>query len=165
MVFSAWVEPGFGQPIAVKIAWKPASLKWTVFAALDAVDASSTGTIVPSMWVPLGDPMIRRSQGMQTTTTVGLHFAKSVFRFMASMWMAISLFAVSSSGAILSFFQKSPSCLVGIEACASSHFGRVNFKRLAILRLPRTRTAMLPSTNHWARSTVEPPTPTLVAVS
>jgi transposase len=30
-------------------------------------------------------------------------------------------FAVSSSAYVLAFFQKLPPCLVGIEACASSH--------------------------------------------
>src|SRR5258708_2998905 len=35
-------------------------------------------TRVPLMWVLLGHPKIRRSQGMQTTTTVGLDIEKSV---------------------------------------------------------------------------------------
>jgi hypothetical protein len=46
----------------------------------DAVDGSSTGTRVRLMWVLLGHPMIRRSQGMHTTTTVGLDISKSVFQ-------------------------------------------------------------------------------------
>ena len=51
------------------------------------------------------------------TTTIGLDIAKSVFQ----------VHGVDAAGrqlkrrAILAFFQKLPSCLVGIEACASSH--------------------------------------------
>src|SRR5260370_42598698 len=66
--------------------------------------------------------MIRRSQGMQTTTTVGLDIAKSVFQ----------VHGVDAEGDVgfcrqlkrryvLTFFQKLPRCLVGIEACASAH--------------------------------------------
>src|SRR5262245_10653772 len=49
-------------------------------SVVDAVDGSSPGTRVPSKWLLLGHPMIRRSQGMQTTATVGLDIAKSVFQ-------------------------------------------------------------------------------------
>jgi transposase len=59
---------------------------------------------------------------MQTVTTIGLDIAKSVFQ----------VHGVDAAGqvvirrqlkrrAVLTFFQKLPSCLVGIEACASSH--------------------------------------------
>ena len=59
---------------------------------------------------------------MQTITTVGLDFAKSVFQ----------VHGVDAEGNVvvrrqlkrryvLAFFQKLPSCLIGIEACASSH--------------------------------------------
>jgi len=59
---------------------------------------------------------------MQTITTIGLDIAKSVFQ----------VHGVDAAGqvvirrqlkrrAVLAFFQKLPSCLVGIEACASSH--------------------------------------------
>jgi transposase len=59
---------------------------------------------------------------MQTITTVGLDIAKSVFQ----------VHGVSADGDVvlrrqlkrryvLGFFQKLPPCLVGIEACASSH--------------------------------------------
>jgi transposase len=59
---------------------------------------------------------------MQTVTTIGLDIAKSVFQ----------VNGVDASGQvvirrqlkrryILAFFQKLPPCLVGIEACASSH--------------------------------------------
>ncbi len=67
--------------------------------------------------------MIRRSQGMQAITTVGLDIAKSVFQ----------VHGVDADGNVvvrrqlkrryvLAFLQKLPSCLVGIEACASSHY-------------------------------------------
>ena len=59
---------------------------------------------------------------MQTVTTIGLDIAKSVFQ----------VHGVDAEGKVvirrqlkrryvLAFFQKLPSCLVGIEACASSH--------------------------------------------
>src|ERR1700757_765085 len=59
---------------------------------------------------------------MQTITTIGLDIAKSVFQ----------VHGVDANGQvvirrqlkrryILAFFQKLPPCLVGIEACASSH--------------------------------------------
>ena len=58
---------------------------------------------------------------MQTTTTIGLDIAKSVFQ----------VHGVDAAGQVvirrqlkrryvLSFFQKLPQCLVGIEACASA---------------------------------------------
>ena len=60
---------------------------------------------------------------MQTITTVGVDIAKSVFQ----------VHGVDADGNIvirrqvkrryvLAFFQKQPPCLVGIEACASSHY-------------------------------------------
>src|SRR6202044_1329099 len=59
---------------------------------------------------------------MQTITTIGLDIAKSVFQ----------VHGVDGAGqvvirrqlkrrSVLAFFQKLPPCLVGIEACASSH--------------------------------------------
>src|SRR3981189_1245275 len=60
---------------------------------------------------------------MQTITTIGLDIAKSVFQ----------VHGVDAAGAVvtrrqlkrryvLAFFQKLPLCLIGIEACASSHY-------------------------------------------
>jgi transposase len=60
---------------------------------------------------------------MQTFTTIGLDIAKSVFQ----------VHGVDAAGQVvvrrrlkrryvLQFFQKLPACLVGIEACASSHY-------------------------------------------
>src|SRR4029450_13656879 len=59
---------------------------------------------------------------MQTVTTIGLDIAKSVFQ----------IHGVDAAGNVivrrqlkrryvLPFFQKLPPCLIGIEACASSH--------------------------------------------
>ena len=59
---------------------------------------------------------------MQAVTTIGLDIAKSVFQ----------VHGVDAAGQVLirrqlkrryvlAFFQKLPACLVGIEACASSH--------------------------------------------
>ena len=59
---------------------------------------------------------------MQTVTTVGFDIAKSVFQ----------VHCVDAAGRVvirrqlkrryvLAFFQKLPRCLIGIEACASSH--------------------------------------------
>ena len=60
---------------------------------------------------------------MQAVTTIGLDIAKSVFQ----------VHGVDAAGqvlirrqlkrrAVLAFFQKMPACLIGIEACASSHY-------------------------------------------
>ena len=60
---------------------------------------------------------------MQTITTIGLDIAKSVFQ----------VHGIDAAGRVvirrqlkrrfvLSFFEKLPRCLVGIEACASSHY-------------------------------------------
>src|SRR5674476_593973 len=60
---------------------------------------------------------------MQAITTIGLDIAKSVFQ----------VHGVDAAGEVvirrqlkrryvLAFFQKLPPCLVGIEACASSHY-------------------------------------------
>src|ERR1700758_1349392 len=68
---------------------------------------------------------LRQSRGtflMETIATVGLDLAKSIFQ----------VHAISAAGAVvrralrraqlLDFFRKLPSCLVGMEACASAHF-------------------------------------------
>jgi len=68
---------------------------------------------------------------MQTITTIGLDIAKSVFQ----------VHGVDAAGQVvirrqlkrrhvLAFFQKVPPCLVGIEACASSHYWSRELKAL-----------------------------------
>jgi hypothetical protein len=90
-------------------------------SALDAVDGSSTGARSAIEVGAVRALMIRRNQ-MQTITTIGLDIAKSVFQ----------VHCVDANGSVvlrrqlkrryvLAFFQKLPPCLVGIEACASSH--------------------------------------------
>ena len=68
---------------------------------------------------------------MQVVTTVGLDIAKSVFQ----------VHGIDAAGQVvirrqlkrryvLAFFQKLPPCLVGIEACASSHHWSRELKAL-----------------------------------
>src|SRR5260221_6301957 len=68
---------------------------------------------------------------MQTVTTIGFDIAKSVFQ----------VHGVDAAGevvirrqlkrrSVLAFFQKLPPCLVGIEACASSHHWSREFQAL-----------------------------------
>jgi transposase len=68
---------------------------------------------------------------MQTITTIGLDIAKSVFQ----------VHGVDAQGHViirrqlkrryvLAFFQKLAPCLVGIEACASSHYWSRELKAL-----------------------------------
>jgi transposase len=59
---------------------------------------------------------------MQTITTIGLDIAKSVFQVHGvDAEGKVILRRQLKRRYVLSFFQKLPSCLVGIEACASSH--------------------------------------------
>ncbi|SDE95239.1 transposase [Bradyrhizobium brasilense] len=70
---------------------------------------------------------------MQSISTIGLDIAKSVFQ----------VHGVDAAGHavirrqlkrrhVLAFFQKLPSCLVGIETCASSHHWSRELKTLGI---------------------------------
>src|SRR5262249_4634563 len=90
-------------------------------SASDAVDGSSTGTQVPRIRELLGSHVLEELF-MQTIKTIGLDIAKSVFQ----------VHGIDAAGQVvtrrqlkrrfvLSFFEKLPPCLVGIEACASSH--------------------------------------------
>src|SRR5689334_23487913 len=74
------------------------------------------------MWALLKLPRFGGAT-MQTVTTIGLDIAKSVFQ----------VHGVDAAGQVvirrqlkrryvLAFFQKLSPCLVGIEACASSHY-------------------------------------------
>ena len=59
---------------------------------------------------------------METVTTIGLDIAKSVFQVHgvdAAGQMVIR--RQLKRRQVLAFFQRLPACLVGIEACASSH--------------------------------------------
>jgi transposase len=60
---------------------------------------------------------------MQTITTIGLDIAKSVFQVHGiDAEGTIILRRQLKRRYVLVFFQKLPPCLVGIEACASSHY-------------------------------------------
>src|SRR6201986_412042 len=59
---------------------------------------------------------------MQTITTIGLDIAKSVFQFHGvDAGGQVIIRRQLKRRQVLAFFQKLPPCLVGIEACASSH--------------------------------------------
>ena len=59
---------------------------------------------------------------MQTITTVGLDIAKSVFQVhCVDADGEVVLRRQLKRRYVLAFFQKLPPCLVGIEACGSSH--------------------------------------------
>src|ERR1700693_6296108 len=99
--------------------------------AFDAVDGSSTRHVSAMEVGAVKAPTIRRSQVMQTITTIGLDIAKSVFQ----------VHGVGADGQVvvrrqlkrryvLAFFENLPPCLVGIEACASSHYWSRELKAL-----------------------------------
>ena len=59
---------------------------------------------------------------MQTITTIGLDIAKSVFQVHGvDAQGQVAIRRQLKRRYVLAFFQKLPSCVVGIEACASSH--------------------------------------------
>jgi transposase len=60
---------------------------------------------------------------MQVITTFGLDIAKSVFRVhgVGASGQAIIRRQQLKRPCVLAFFERLPPCLVGIEACASSH--------------------------------------------
>jgi transposase len=87
---------------------------------IDAVDGSSTGTSVPSKWVLLG----AHSEGGSPCKQL---------RRSALILRSHQIHAVDAAGQVvirrklkrryvLTFFQKLAPCLVGVEACASSHY-------------------------------------------
>jgi transposase len=60
---------------------------------------------------------------MQTTTTVGFDIAKSVFQVHGVDAVGqVIVRRQLKRRQVIAFFQKLPPCLVGIEACASSHY-------------------------------------------
>ena len=60
---------------------------------------------------------------MQTVTTIGLDIAKSVFQVHGvDAASQVMIRCKLKRRYVLEFFQKLPLCLVGIEACASSHY-------------------------------------------
>src|SRR5258708_11482136 len=60
---------------------------------------------------------------MQMITTIGLDIAKSVFQVHGVGGAGeVAIRRQLKRRYVLAFFEKLPSCLVGIEACASSHY-------------------------------------------
>jgi transposase len=104
------------------VRWRlMASLNPHGMSAVDAVDGSSTGATSAIKVGAVRALMIRRSQ-MQTITTIGLDIAKSVFQVhCVDARGDVVLRRQLKRQYVLTFFQKLPPCLVGIEACASSH--------------------------------------------
>src|SRR3989442_10629617 len=90
---------------------------------------------------------------MQAVTTIGLDIAKSVFQ----------IHGVDAAGNVivrrqlkrryvLPFFQKLPPCLVGIEACASSHHWSRELQALGhtVCLMPRRSRSAKASLGRWA---------------
>ena len=60
---------------------------------------------------------------MENITTIGLDIAKSVFQVHGvDAAGEVVIRRRLSRGRVLAFFEKLPRCLVGIEACNSSHY-------------------------------------------
>src|SRR5512136_1363053 len=67
-------------------------------------------------------PEFRGAKSMQTITTIGLDIAKSVFQVHGVDAVGqVVIRRQLKRRYVLAFFEKLPPCLVGIEACASSH--------------------------------------------
>ena len=70
---------------------------------------------------------------MQTVTTIGLDIAKSVFQVHGvDAASQVMIRCKLKRRYVLEFFQKLPLCLVGIEACASSHFWARDLQALGL---------------------------------
>ena len=68
---------------------------------------------------------------MQVVTTIGLDIAKSVFQVHGvDSAGEVVIRRQLKRGYVLGFFEKLPPCLVGIEACASSHHWSRELKAL-----------------------------------
>jgi len=73
------------------------------------------------MWALMMLPRFRGAN-MQTITTIGLYIAKSVFQVHGvDATSRVVIRRQLKRRYVVAFFQRLPPCLVGIEACASSH--------------------------------------------
>src|ERR1700674_1383967 len=82
------------------------------------------------MWALLR-PHNLEEPNMQTITTIGLDIAKSVFQVHGvDAEDKVIIRRQLKRRYVLAFFQKLPPCLVGIEACASSHHWSRELKAL-----------------------------------
>ena len=89
---------------------------------IDAVDGSFTRHVSAMDVGAVKAPTIRGAT-MQTIATIGLDIAKSVFQ--VHCVDAVGQVVVRRQlkrRYVVAFFEKLPPCLVGIEACASSHY-------------------------------------------
>jgi hypothetical protein len=91
-------------------------------SASDAVDGSSTGTRVPRMWALLRLPRFRGASHADDHDNRSRHCQVSIpgSRSWCRWWGGIR--RQLKRRYVLAFFEKLPPCLVGIEACASSHY-------------------------------------------
>ena len=72
---------------------------------------------------------------MQTVTTIGLDIAKSVFQVHGvDAGGDVAVRRQLKRRQVLTFFKKLSPCLVGIEACATSHPARPMVSRLTPIR-------------------------------
>ena len=89
---------------------------------------------------------------MQTITTIGLDIAKAVFQVHGvDAGGQVLIRRQLKRRQVLAFFQRLPSCLVGIEACASSHHWS---RELECGQLPRERRGTAANRNvsqRWLR--------------
>jgi transposase len=78
-----------------------------------------------------GVATIREEPGMQSVTTIGLDIAKSVFQIHGIDGAGnVIIRRKLKRRYVLAFFQKLPACVVGIEACATSHHWSRELKAL-----------------------------------
>ena len=69
---------------------------------------------------------------MQAVTTIGFDIAKSVFQVHGvDTFGQVIIRRQLKRRQVIAFFQKLPPCLVGIEACASSHYWSRELQALA----------------------------------
>ena len=104
------------------VAPGPVTGDTTAMSANDAVDGSPHRHVSAIEVIAAGAVAVLGERSMEAITTVGLDIAKSVFQ----------VHGVDAAGVVvvrrqlkrrhvLAFFQKLAPCLVGIEACATSH--------------------------------------------
>ena len=95
---------------------------------------------------------------MQAVTTIGLDIAKSVFQVHGiDAEDNVIIRRQLKRCYVLTFFQKVPPCLVGIEACASSHYWSRELKALGhTVRLMPPASAALIAFLKSSRGTMAP---------
>ncbi len=70
---------------------------------------------------------------MKQVTTIGLDLAKQIFQVHGADADGLPVFNRRLRRAeVLRFFEKQPSCLIGIEACGSSHYSAREIAALAV---------------------------------